>query len=258
MISTDRVLFPAQTALCSRASSRARECRDASAQPPVAQARSIRPLWLCLQGTVVTEEGWRFPPFIVVERGESLDEWQAHVKPDFATVVQVRTANQHSCCAHSCGVGAYACVHALKFPTAVSCAARSRESAHAGEGQERSSPLEPAAAASGEGSVIASLHHIAEVAARGEQVLSHICERVKTLHDAGVAHRDLKPGNVLWRPKHYSWTLIDFGCAAEIGAPQLPTPPSMDASLVHAVARLLAPEAPHPPAAQRAAERRFR
>lgn len=50
------------------------------------------------------------------------------------------------------------------------------------------------------------------------QVLSHICERVKTLHDAGVAHRDLKPGNVLWRPKHYSWTLIDFGCAAKIGA----------------------------------------
>eukprot|EP00892_Ulva_mutabilis_P000463 jgi/Ulvmu1/10417/UM062_0013.1 len=86
-------------------------------------------------GTVVTDEGWRFPPFIVVERGESLDEWQAHVKPDFATVVQV---------------------------------------------------------------------------------LSHICERVKTLHDAGVAHRDLKPGNVLWRPKHYSWTLIDFGCAAKI------------------------------------------
>lgn len=49
------------------------------------------------------------------------------------------------------------------------------------------------------------------------QVLSHICERVKTLHAAHVAHRDLKPGNVLWRPKHYSWTLIDFGCAAEIG-----------------------------------------
>lgn len=69
------------------------------------------------------------------------------------------------------------------------------------------------------GRASASRRCIAEVAAHGAQVLSHICERVKTLHDAGVAHRDLKPGNVLWRPKHYSWTLIDFGCAAEIGAP---------------------------------------
>jgi hypothetical protein len=25
-------------------------------------------------------------------------------------------------------------------------------------------------------------------------------------------------GNVLWRPQHLEWTLIDFGCAAQIGA----------------------------------------
>jgi eukaryotic-like serine/threonine-protein kinase len=50
------------------------------------------------------------------------------------------------------------------------------------------------------------------------QVLSHVCDRVKTLHDLGVVHRDLKPGNILWRPGQHSWTLIDFGCAAEIGA----------------------------------------
>jgi hypothetical protein len=25
-------------------------------------------------------------------------------------------------------------------------------------------------------------------------------------------------GNVLWRPKHLEWTLIDFGCAAQTGA----------------------------------------
>ena len=49
-------------------------------------------------------------------------------------------------------------------------------------------------------------------------MLSHVAERVHTLHALGVAHRDLKPGNVLWRPLEHSWTLIDFGCAAEIGA----------------------------------------
>jgi hypothetical protein len=37
----------------------------------------------------MTEEGWRFPPFIVVEKGESLDEWQSRIQPDFPTIVQV-------------------------------------------------------------------------------------------------------------------------------------------------------------------------
>ena len=89
-----------------------------------------------MQGVAVTEEGWRFPPFIVVERGESLDEWRLRIQPDFPTIVQV---------------------------------------------------------------------------------LSHVTERVKTMHDLGLIHRDLKPGNVLWRPGQHSWTLIDFGCAAKTG-----------------------------------------
>jgi serine/threonine protein kinase len=50
------------------------------------------------------------------------------------------------------------------------------------------------------------------------QVLTHVCTRLQLLHDNGLAHRDLKPGNILWRPKHLQWTLIDFGCAAAIGA----------------------------------------
>ena len=91
-----------------------------------------------MQGVAVTEEGWRYPPFIVVERGESLDEWQARIQPDFPTIVQV---------------------------------------------------------------------------------LSHVTERVKTMHGLGLVHRDLKPGNVLWRPGQHSWTLIDFGCAANAGTP---------------------------------------
>ena len=41
-----------------------------------------------MQGVAVTEEGWRYPPFIVVERGESLDEWQMRIQPDFPTIVQ--------------------------------------------------------------------------------------------------------------------------------------------------------------------------
>ncbi|NJR43204.1 MAG: phosphotransferase [Akkermansiaceae bacterium] len=85
----------------------------------------------------MTEEGWRYPPFIVVERGESLDEWRARIQPDFPTTLQV---------------------------------------------------------------------------------LSHVTERVRTLHHLGMIHRDLKPANVLWRPQEHCWTLIDFGCAALIGA----------------------------------------
>ena len=53
------------------------------------------------------------------------------------------------------------------------------------------------------------------------QVLHHVAERLASLHRSGWVHRDLKPGNVLRRPHKHSWTLIDFGCAAQIGA----TPP---------------------------------
>ena len=38
----------------------------------------------------MTPRGSKFPPFIVVERGESLDEWQRRIQPDFPTTVQAR------------------------------------------------------------------------------------------------------------------------------------------------------------------------
>ena len=40
---------------------------------------------------------------------------------------------------------------------------------------------------------------------------------LRRLHDFGYAHRDIKPGNILRRPKQHDWTLIDFGCSAPIG-----------------------------------------
>ena len=51
------------------------------------------------------------------------------------------------------------------------------------------------------------------------QVLADILLRLSAMHACGWVHRDLKPGNVLWRPHKHQWTLIDFGCAAETGAP---------------------------------------
>ena len=49
------------------------------------------------------------------------------------------------------------------------------------------------------------------------QIIHHICECLSDLHSAGYAHRDLKPGNVMWLPSQNRWTLIDFGCAARTG-----------------------------------------
>ena len=50
-------------------------------------------------------------------------------------------------------------------------------------------------------------------------VLLHVAERLAKLHGRGLCHRDVKPANLLWLPLSKCWTLIDFGCAAELGAP---------------------------------------
>jgi serine/threonine protein kinase len=51
-------------------------------------------------------------------------------------------------------------------------------------------------------------------------VLLHVVEKLQKLHSLGLCHRDLKPANILWRPQANAWTLMDFGCAATLGALQ--------------------------------------
>ena len=50
------------------------------------------------------------------------------------------------------------------------------------------------------------------------QALHHVAKRLAQMHAAGWAHLDVKPRNVLRRPRQHAWTLIDFGCSARIGA----------------------------------------
>lgn len=50
------------------------------------------------------------------------------------------------------------------------------------------------------------------------QIIMQIATELKAMHEAGYAHRDLKPGNVMWLPSKNRWALIDFGCAAQIGS----------------------------------------
>jgi serine/threonine protein kinase len=49
------------------------------------------------------------------------------------------------------------------------------------------------------------------------QMMHQLALRLRDLHEFGVVHRDLKPGNVMWLPRENRWTVIDFGCAARTG-----------------------------------------
>lgn len=59
------------------------------------QLRSIMPATLAVEentsGECRTPYGYAFPPFVIIERGQSLDEWAGkHTDADFATIFQVR------------------------------------------------------------------------------------------------------------------------------------------------------------------------
>jgi hypothetical protein len=106
-----------------------------------AKLRSIRPTIVGVEsnasGAVRASDGFVFPPFAVVERGESLVEWRNRAEPDFlmALTVLVRAA-----------------------------------------------------------------------------------ELLRRLHSAGIAHNNVAPAHVLWRPNAHAWALVGLGCAARIGA----------------------------------------
>jgi serine/threonine protein kinase len=45
----------------------------------------------------------------------------------------------------------------------------------------------------------------------------NVAKRLQELHNAGYAHHDVKPVNVVWIPRENQWKLIDFGSAAPLG-----------------------------------------
>eukprot|EP00892_Ulva_mutabilis_P005563 jgi/Ulvmu1/3379/UM158_0002.1 len=104
--------------------------------------RSMMPairLGLSCEAEERSSRGYAWPPCIVIEKGESLQEWKAKTQPAFSTIVDA---------------------------------------------------------------------------------LCLIAERLVQLHGSGWVHRDLKPGNILRLPGQHSWTLMDFGCAAQSGVHQ--------------------------------------
>eukprot|EP00892_Ulva_mutabilis_P005772 jgi/Ulvmu1/3567/UM167_0001.1 len=106
------------------------------------QLKAMMPATLAVldnaNGDIQTPYGYVFPPFVIIECGQSLDEWaRDNANKDFITIFQA---------------------------------------------------------------------------------LSHAVRALRKLHDFGYAHRDVKPGNILRRPKQHDWTLIDFGCTALIGS----------------------------------------
>eukprot|EP00892_Ulva_mutabilis_P002841 jgi/Ulvmu1/12558/UM090_0045.1 len=105
------------------------------------QLKAMMPAILAVEdntsGKAKTPYGYVFPPFVIIERGQSLDEWaRDNANKDFITIFQA---------------------------------------------------------------------------------VSHAVRALKGLHEFGYAHRDIKPGNILRRPKQHDWTLLDFGCTARIG-----------------------------------------
>jgi serine/threonine protein kinase len=50
------------------------------------------------------------------------------------------------------------------------------------------------------------------------QVLGQALNAVKALHEAGFAHRNIKPSNILRRLRQHDWVLFDFASSAPLSA----------------------------------------
>lgn len=46
-------------------------------------------------------------------------------------------------------------------------------------------------------------------------IVGKVCKTMAFLNSKGIAHRDLKPDNIMWDPKTEKIKIIDFGCARE-------------------------------------------
>jgi serine/threonine protein kinase len=49
------------------------------------------------------------------------------------------------------------------------------------------------------------------------QVLGQVLQTLAALHDAGFAHRNIKPSNILQRVQQHDWMLFDFSASCPVG-----------------------------------------
>jgi serine/threonine protein kinase len=132
-------------------------------------------------GTLEDAHGHNLPPCIVTERGESLNLWVRRNRRamDMFTCMQVLLPLM---------LVVSASVWAWHSSITLSSSCRIKN--------ERSSGLHSRLCL---------------------QIVHHVCQCLKDLHSAGYVHRDVKPANIMWLPPQNRWTIIDFGCAAQIG-----------------------------------------
>ena len=50
------------------------------------------------------------------------------------------------------------------------------------------------------------------------QVLGQVLKVLDVLHEAGYAHRNIKPSNILQRDKQHDWMLSNFAASCPVGA----------------------------------------
>ena len=153
---------------------------------------------------VTDPAGVPLPPCIVMERGESLDRWSARNRPDMWQSVTVRPPP------HACTYDSY-------YVTMNAPAVLYVPGDHGTHAPGGAAYIEKFR-------IVLSIFEVFAPTIRRDRVcvpqtIMHIAERLEALHAAGYVHRDLKPSNVIWLSRRNRWTVIDFGCVAEIGAP---------------------------------------